>query len=110
MPPRVVKVVPNKKPSGNENRQDSVLELFNRLEKGELTMKTETPSALIMPLVILRVIQEADNPKRTISLTEVFLNELDKRMISKDRKGRIELLEALRSAAVEENRTKDLPW
>ena len=106
---RRVKVVPNP-PSVEEKRPEAILELFSRLEGDELTMKTETPTRLILPLVILRVIQEADNPKRVKPLTQVFLEELDRRMISSNRKGRVELLEALRASAIEKSKSIEIPF
>ena len=78
----------------------AVRELFDT--KGDLTLKTETPPRMILPLVRMRVIEEAANPDRTISLVQVFIQEYDRRMISYKRKGRLELLGALQALAESE--------
>ena len=78
----------------------AVRELFNT--KDDLTLKTETPPRMILPLVRMRVIEEAANPDRTISLVQVFIQEYDRRMISFRRKGRLELLGALQALAESE--------
>lgn len=78
----------------------AVRELFDTT--GDLTLKTETPSRMILPLVRLELIQEAANPKRTMPLLEVFRRAFDRRMISKERKGRLELLAAMQAAAADE--------
>ena len=78
----------------------AVRELFNT--KDDLTLKTETPPRMILPLVRMRVIEEAANPDRKISLVQVFIEEYDRRMISLKRKGRLELLGALQALAESE--------
>ena len=78
----------------------AVRELFNT--KDDLTLKTETPPRMILPLVRMRVIEEAANPDRTKSLVQVFIQEYDRRMISLKRKGRLELLGALQALAESE--------
>ena len=78
----------------------AVRELFNT--KDDLTLKTETPPRMILPLVRMRVIEEAANPDRTVSLVAIFIQEYDRRMISFKRKGRLELLGALQALAESE--------
>lgn len=78
-------------------RPAAVRELFN--VNGDLTLKTETPPRMIIPLVRMRVLEAARDPNRTKSLVEVFIEEYDKRMISMNRKGRLELLGALQALA-----------
>lgn len=78
----------------------AVRELFNT--KDDLTLKTETPPRMILPLVRMRVIEEAANPDRKKSLVQVFIEEYDKRMVSYKRKGRLELLGALQALAESE--------
>ena len=50
----------------------------------------------------MRILEEAANPDRTKSLVQVFIEEYDKRMISYNRKGRLELLGALQALAESE--------
>jgi len=83
-----------------EFKPAAVRELFDM--EGDLTLKTETPSRMILPLVRMRVLEAAANPSRKESLVEVFIREMDRRMISKDRKGRLELLAALQALAASE--------
>ena len=78
----------------------AVRELFNT--KDDLTLKTETPPRMILPLVRMKILSAAADPNRTKSLIEVFVEEYDKRMISLNRKGRLELLGALQALAESE--------
>ena len=75
----------------------AVRELFN--VEDDLTLKTETPPRMILPLVRMRILEAASDPKRTKSLIQVFVEEYDRRMISFQRKGRLELLGALQALA-----------
>ena len=75
----------------------AVRELFN--VEDDLTLKTETPPRMILPLVRMRILEAASDPKRTKSLIQVFVEEYDRRMISVNRKGRLELLGALQALA-----------
>lgn len=78
-------------------RPAAVRELFN--VDGDLTLKTETPPRMIIPLVRMKILEAASDPDRTKSLIQVFVEEYDKRMISYQRKGRLELLGALQALA-----------
>lgn len=78
----------------------AVRELFNT--KNDLTLKTETPPRMILPLVRMRILEAAADPDREISLVQVFIEEYDKRMVSYNRKGRLELLGALQALAESE--------
>lgn len=78
-------------------RPAAVRELFNT--KDDLTLKTETPPRMIIPLVRMKVLEAARDPNREISLVQVFIEEYDKRMVSYNRKGRLELLGALQALA-----------
>ncbi len=72
----------------------------NEDESGsDLTKITETPARMILPLVRMRVIDAASNPRRKTSLLEIFVQEFDRRMISKDRRGRIEAVQIMQGAA-----------
>jgi len=76
-------------------RPAAVRELFNMQD--DLTLKTETPPRMVMPLVLMRLVAEASKPNREKHLLEVFIEEFDRRMVSYNRKGRLELLGALQS-------------
>ena len=78
-------------------RPAAVRELFNT--KDDLTLKTETPPRMILPLVRMKILEAASDPDREKSLIQVFVEEYDRRMISYQRKGRLELLGALQSLA-----------
>ena len=78
-------------------RPAAVRELFN--VKDDLTLKTETPPRMILPLVRMKILEAASDPDRKKSLIQVFVEEYDRRMISFQRKGRLELLGALQALA-----------
>ena len=78
-------------------RPAAVRELFNT--KDDLTLKTETPPRMILPLVRMKILEAASDPDRKKSLIQVFVEEYDRRMVSLNRKGRLELLGALQSLA-----------
>ena len=78
-------------------RPAAVRELFN--VKDDLTLKTETPPRMILPLVRMKILEAASDPDRKKSLIQVFVEEYDKRMVSYNRKGRLELLGALQALA-----------
>ena len=78
----------------------AVRELFNVSD--DLTLKTETPPRMVLPLVRMRILEAAADPDRTKSLVQVFIEEYDRRMISFNRKGRLELLGALQALAESE--------
>ena len=78
-------------------RPAAVRELFN--VKDDLTLKTETPPRMILPLVRMKILEAASDPDRKKSLIQVFVEEYDKRMVSVNRKGRLELLGALQALA-----------
>ena len=65
---------------------------------GDLTKTTETPPRMVLPVVRLRVIDAAYDPTRAISLQEFFVQEFDRRMISVNRKGRMEAVHLVQSA------------
>ncbi len=75
----------------------AVRELFN--VDDDLTLKTETPPRMIIPLVRMKILTAAADVDRKESLVEVFIREYDRRMISFNRKGRLELLGALQALA-----------
>ncbi len=75
----------------------AVRELFNI--EDDLTLKTETQPRMILPLVRMKILEAAADADRTMSLIEIFVKEYDKRMISLNRKGRLELLGALQALA-----------
>lgn len=61
-----------------------------REDKTDLTKITETPKRMVLPLVRFRIINRSYDPTRKTSLLEEFVQEFDRRMISMDRKGRLE--------------------
>ncbi len=84
----------------------AVRELFN--VDDDLTLKTETPPRMILPLVRMKILEAAADVDRKESLVEVFIKEYDRRMISYNRKGRLELLGALQALAETEG-GEDIP-
>jgi len=89
-------------PDGNI-KPAAVRELFSPDDK-DMPLKTETHPRMVEVLVRLRLLEEARNLHRTKSLLQVFIEEYDKRMISFNRKGRLELLGALQALAEAEGR------
>jgi len=88
------------KSSEDSVRPAAVRELFN--VEDDMTLKTETPPRMILPLVRMKVIEAYSDVNRTKSLIQVFIEEYDRRMISINRKGRLELLGALQALAESE--------
>jgi len=83
-----------------EQRSPAVKELgFGPAQSGDMTLRTETPPRMVNTLVRMKVLEEARNPNRTESLVSIFIKEYDKRMVSLNRKGRLELLGALQAMA-----------
>jgi len=66
-------------------------------EDRDKTMITETPSSMIIPMVRMGIIVAATIEDRKDTLIEVFQKTFDARMISKDRKGRIEAVELMQA-------------
>lgn len=91
--------------SGTEAKPTAVRELFSPEDKS-LPMKTETHPRMVETLVRLKVLEEARNLHRTKSLLQIFVEEYDTRMISYNRKGRLELLGALQALAEAESKTE----
>ena len=79
----------------------AVKELFS--SDGDMTLKSETPPRMIIPLVRMKIIEAAADPNRAESLVAVFIKEYDRRMVSLNRKGRLELLGALQALAEAES-------
>jgi len=83
-------------------RSEGIRELFT-IRPGELPMKTETPPGKMDSFVLMEVVELAfslpsSNGKKKgkpIILSEIYRNRHDVRMISKSRKGRIEIEKAL---------------
>lgn len=87
-------------------KPSAVRELFD--DDGEMTLKTETPPRMVNTLVRMKILEAAADPDRNESLISVFIKEYDKRMVSLNRKGRLELLGALQAFA-ESERGEELP-
>jgi len=98
-------------PSAYDNDDDSKPAAFKILfeENGsDLVRITETPTRMIIPLVRMVLINEATKPRRTESLISTFIRTLDERMISRDRKGRIEAVQLMQAAKQDEG-VDDVP-
>ena len=84
---------------GGEASPPGFRQLFDPKGRSDLTKLTETPPRMILPLVRARIIDAAydeDRIEKGESLLSIFVEEFDKRMISKDRKGRLEAVELIR--------------
>jgi len=84
-----------RKEESESARPAAVRELFN--VEDDLTLKTETPPRMILPLVRMKILEAAADTDREKSLVQIFIEEYDRRMISYNRKGRLELLGALQA-------------
>lgn len=84
---------------GGEGGPPGFKQMFDPKGRGDLTKMTETPPRMILPLVRAKIIDAAYDEERIAkgeSLLSIFVTEFDKRMISKDRKGRLEAVELIR--------------
>ena len=84
---------------GGEGGPPGFKQMFDPKGRSDLTKLTETPPRMILPLVRARIIDAAYDEERIEkgqSLLSIFVEEFDKRMISKDRKGRLEAVELIR--------------
>ena len=87
-----------------EVKPQAVRELFDG--NTDLTLKTEIPPQMVIPLLRLKIVMAASDPKRTKPLVQVFIDEYMKLMISLKRRGRLELLGAL-SAVMRDEEGED---
>lgn len=78
-----------------ENKPIAYKILFD--EGQDLTKITETPNRMIIPMVRMSVITAAIADGRKQSLIEIFQHSFDARMISRERKGRIEAVEIMQA-------------
>ena len=91
-----------------EQGSPAVKELgYGLTSDGDMSMKSETPPRMVHTLVRMKVLEAARDPDRTESLVAVFVREYDRRMVSLNRKGRLELLGALQAMA-ESDRERDI--
>lgn len=72
-------------------------------ETDDLTKITETPNRMIIPMVRMSLIAAAAKEDRQLSLIEIFQKTFDARMISRERKGRIEAVEIMQALNRSEN-------
>lgn len=92
----------------DEQRSPAVKELgFGLVSDNDMTLRSETPPRMIQTLVRMKVLEAARDPERTESLVAIFIREYDRRMVSLNRKGRLELLGALQAMA-ESDRERDI--
>lgn len=90
-------------------RSEGIRELFI-IRPGELPMKTETPPGKVDPFVMMEVVEHAfslpepngKGKKKRILLSERYRNTHDVRMISKSRKGRLEIEKMVASQGVQD--------
>lgn len=92
-----------------DQRSPAVRELGFDNADGDMTLRTETPPRMIMTLVRMKVLEAARDPDRSESLVSVFVKEFDRRMVSLNRKGRLELLGALQAIAESEIERSSIP-
>jgi len=90
-------------------RNPAVKELGFDTSDGDMTLRTETPPRMIMTLVRMKVLEAARDPDRQESLVAVFVKEFDRRMVSLNRKGRLELLGALQAISEAEIERSSIP-
>jgi len=98
-----------KKQQDDDNRSPAVKELGFDNSDGDMTLRTETPPRMIMTLVRMKVLEAARDPDRKESLVSVFIKEFDRRMVSLNRKGRLELLGALQAIAESDIERSSIP-
>lgn len=75
-----------------QQKQEATRELFEIADDDDLIMKTETPDRMMLAMVMSEVVEEATNPGRVEPLACIFRRRLDRRMISRKRMGRKEVL------------------
>ena len=78
-------------------------------DENELVKITETPTRMILPMVRMALINEATNKKRKESLISIFMRNFVSRMISRDRKGRIEAVQLLQNRRMDDEGADDIP-
>jgi len=98
-----------KREKEEELRNPAIKELGFTSRDGDMTMRTETPPRMILTLVRMRVLEAARDPNRTESLVSIFISEYDHRMVSLNRKGRLELLGALQALAESDEYRREIP-
>ena len=64
---------------------------------------------MILPMVRMALIDEATNRSRKESLISIFMRNFDSRMISRDRKGRIEAVQLLQNRRMDDEGSEDIP-
>lgn len=84
---------------GEDSAPPGFKQLFDTRRDTDITKLTETPARMVLPLVRAEIIDAAYDVRRMASgesLLSVFVKAFDRRMISKDRKGRLEAVELIR--------------
>jgi hypothetical protein len=92
-----------------EDQRNPAVKELGYSSDGDMTLKTETPPRMIMTLVRMKLIEAARDPDRDESLIAIFIKEFDKRMVSLNRKGRLELLGAMQAIAESELERREIP-
>ena len=93
---------------GEDPRPGPYKVLFDS-DANELVKITGTPTRMILPMVRMALIDEATNKSRKESLISIFMRNFDSRMISRDRKGRIEAVQLLQNRRMDDDGGDDIP-
>jgi len=82
-------------PGDEEDAKPAAFKVLFEEAGADLVRITETPTRMILPMVRMSLIDAASDSNRKKSLIQIFQESLDSRMISRDRKGRIEAVQLL---------------
>ena len=74
-------------------------------DENELVKITEPPTRMILPMVRKALVQAFSEE----SLISIFMRNFDSRMISRDRKGRIEAVQLLQNRRMDDEGADDIP-
>ncbi len=83
--------------TGDEDKQDPPAYRILFEQEDNLSKITETPTRMILPMVRMAIINAASDHERKESLIQTFMTEFDRRMISKERKGRLEAVDLMKA-------------
>ena len=81
----------------DDDAQPAAFKILFEKDGADLVKITETPTRMILPMVRMVLINEAMRSGRTKSLITIFSEALDARMISRDRKGRLEAVQLMQA-------------
>ena len=92
----------------DEDMQPAAFKVLFEKNGADLVKITETPTRMILPMVRMALINSATEARRTKSLITIFCEALDARMISRDRKGRLEAVQLMQQRNVDLD-TEEVP-